>query len=565
MNHSNKSSSGSTMGVPSLPSVISPLAGYRYAKSVGDRDMMITEAMKFRGKLYDEKVKMQESYNKELKKAQAKVDEAKLNFEIAKYGSKVRDIHISQLEADKARREKEVVDARIDAKVAKGSGSEARRAVEAHEKSLGRPSTQWSDSDWSRFIRLHSKKPLTDAQAIMAAQGIRQGLQVTDEQMTNISGGARGASRSSSRTGAGSSHTTGELNDIASKNIVNRIVANIRVPERIDTWWGGKNIGDHPPSSEMWDMTLDLIEELRKTDTLPGDMRTRIQGLENDARRRLADLQSRYPDKPIFTKDTNGRLAMHSGVDVQNKSTARHDASLILFLDSPEGQYFKRWLDASSSAGSYIERREAPPSGAGTQPGDDSGNVFKPGGDGGGEQPKPKKPRRPRRPQKLEAGGEAETAIRKSMGIDWGVGDWVNPPAVWRDEAKIHHNTYEAGWVHLPITYKILEFQTTGDPKNPFRIKAEKYSDFSGIRRPGWERGKLRKQVVYISADQIDGFEKRKGPPTSVIEGTKQNNPPRKAREGYYWTKHPKSGKWIERKKAAPPRPERPSSASADW
>ena len=83
MNHdqqgSSQEKSTSTCGVPSLPSVLAPLAGYRYAKSVGDRETMLTEARKFKGKINDESIKLTEKHNKEVKKAEADRDEAVRN------------------------------------------------------------------------------------------------------------------------------------------------------------------------------------------------------------------------------------------------------------------------------------------------------------------------------------------------------------------------------------------------------------------------------------------------------------------------------------------------------
>ena len=53
-------------------------------RRVGDRETMLTEAMKFKAKMNDESIKWTEKHNKEVKGLQAKVAEAETNLGIAK-------------------------------------------------------------------------------------------------------------------------------------------------------------------------------------------------------------------------------------------------------------------------------------------------------------------------------------------------------------------------------------------------------------------------------------------------------------------------------------------------
>ena len=102
-------------------------------RRVGDRETMLTEAMKFRGKMNDESIKQTEKYNKDVKKAEADRDEAVRNFEIAKGANKAEaDVYkrgYTALQSHVNRLTTKLIDLGIDARVADGAGGKITQGV----------------------------------------------------------------------------------------------------------------------------------------------------------------------------------------------------------------------------------------------------------------------------------------------------------------------------------------------------------------------------------------------------------------------------------------------------
>ena len=197
MNHDQQGSSQSksTGGVPSLPSVLAPLAGYRYAKSVGDRELMLTEAQKFKGKLYDERIKMTEKHNKEVRGLESKLGEAQTNLEIAKGSHKTQtDIlkrDVTAMRSHVNRLMGKLIDAGIDAGIAEGVGHKTGRYIEMWEQKNGKKFEDLDDADRDEVLRLAANKPLMEAKAIIANQGIQSGVEPDKEDVSNIAAGGR--------------------------------------------------------------------------------------------------------------------------------------------------------------------------------------------------------------------------------------------------------------------------------------------------------------------------------------------------------------------------------------
>ena len=164
MNHDQQDSSQekSTGGVPSLPSVLAPLAGYRYAKSVGDRETMLTEARKFRGKMNDESIKLTEKHNKEVKKAEADRDEAVRNVAIAKGAHEAKlDVYkrgYTALQSHVNRLTTKLIDLGIDARVADGAGGKITQGVFAWEKETGKKFEDQPEEIQNRLMRLFTEE-----------------------------------------------------------------------------------------------------------------------------------------------------------------------------------------------------------------------------------------------------------------------------------------------------------------------------------------------------------------------------------------------------------------------
>ena len=200
MNHdqqgSSQEKSTSTGGVPSLPSVLAPLAGYRYARAVGDRETMLTEAMKFRGKMNDESIKQTEKYNKDVKKAEADRDEAVRNFEILKGTHKAEaDVYkrgYTALQSHVNRLTTKLIDLGIDAKIAEGAGGKITQGVFAWEQETGKKFEDQPDEVQNRLMRLFTEDTLKESKAIIAEDAIVSGRATPGaEEVSNIAGNGR--------------------------------------------------------------------------------------------------------------------------------------------------------------------------------------------------------------------------------------------------------------------------------------------------------------------------------------------------------------------------------------
>ena len=169
----------STGGVPSLPSVLAPLAGYRYAKSINDKELMRTEAMKFQSKLRDERIKLAESHNKEIRGLEAKVNEAKFNEAVAKgvftETSKIKDANMSAITSQRNELAKALVKQGIELEVIKGVGSEYVRTIRGMEELHGKKFLDLTPEEQDIWRRSATKQSLMTHQAMIARSATMSG------------------------------------------------------------------------------------------------------------------------------------------------------------------------------------------------------------------------------------------------------------------------------------------------------------------------------------------------------------------------------------------------------
>ena len=525
------SGSKSTGGVPSLPSVLAPLAGYRYAKSINDQELMRTEAMKFQAKLRDERIKLTESHNKEIRGLEGKLAEANTNLEVAKAKSGAKeDIYkrgYTALQSQLNRVTSKLIDLGIEKEIADGVGSKTGRYIEMWEQNTGNKFEDLSDADQDKILRLAAEKPLMEAKAMIANQGIQGGLEPTQDDISNIAAGGRpelpdtpktpnpptnadaaivnnfianndldGAiaymqkqqelkspGSKSSTSGAGSSKTKTEKDDIATNNVLSAIVSNIWAPEKTDVpfgfgKWKDQEGGQAPASDEMWQLATDLMVELGRTDTLPNDIRTRIDGMVKKANEELEILDRTYPDQEMFDQGDGGRMMFNRGVSEKDKSAARRYAPVKIFFESPEGQAFMGWLNRSASS-RYYDRIPLRPT-APAQSSDSSATDA----EWSGDTLKRSEPAETTPTQRIASTSEAHRMITDGLGVS------------------------ENEWATIGgQLYRILEFHKTSNPQVPFMVRARAYTR-------EMRRGSMRWKTAYVwlTPDQLDGLQKTEMP-----------------------------------------------------
>ena len=558
MNHdqqgSSQGKSKSTGGVPSLPSVLAPLAGYRYAKSIGDRETMLTEAQKFKAKLNDERIRRTEKHNQEVKGLQADLVQAQTNYEIATGTHKTqtdllkRDVTESRSVAQRLRNK--AIDLDIENQVLKGTPSEIEQFVGWWEqKNPGKDFfTDLTPEQRRWHFRLATKQALDDPKAMMAEEGLSGGYQATDKDMENIAGGGRETRltdadaiivdwliknekltkeealkrleprRSGSSSGAGTDRKLdkGEMDDIAN-SVGGRIIAAVWSPERTDVpfeWgqWRDSESGEALPEDEMWELTKGIVDRLVMSKTLPIDMLDRIQGFETEADVALADLQREYPDTPMFDEDAEGRMAFNRKVSAEDRVKARRHASIKTYFSSSQGQAFKAWLTESANTGAYKMFFQPPPpakvkSGqllptTTTEPPSEPVDVTRK------RAPAPKPVVGVESPgsesMRKKAPAPQPEGWRKGMGK-------ANPVDEISEGSPIENTITERvgigrkDWVQRQGTvYRVLGFWATDGQKFPFMVKMTRYNkQYLGGKHIGY-----KKDVVWLYHDQLDDLQK---------------------------------------------------------
>ena len=519
-----------TGGVPSLPSVLAPLAGYRYAKSINDRELMKTEAMKFKGKMYDERVKMTETHNKEVRGLQSKLDEANQNLEVAKSKFKAQTDFSAKantaLRSQMNRLTTKLIDMGIDAAITEGVGNEYVQAIRGMEELHGKKFEDLTPEEQDIWSRRATKQSLMTHQALIARSATTTGGVVGSQQNVDdlaagedtrpkqpelpspptnadaaivnkmiADGDLEGAKEfirkkeeikaSGSRTGT---KAKAGLDNTGQKRIGeivrNNIVSTIQIPEKIDVNNRfDKTSGMMPTDEELNELTRGLVDSLDVKRTLPANMLNIVREIESQAEAGLRILQGESPT-PILDRDNDGRIVFHRNTSIEDRVKARQHAAVVAYFDSAQGQAFKKWLNESAS-NSNAYKIFFPSQASTAQPAqDDSGNTFgttdSPGDQGGSPETTPPNrepsPRPALRTSPIVPNSETEMAIREKLGIDWGSGDWLSRP------------------LHPGYRYRVTGFFSTGDPSEPIKIKAERYDQSGGTRS------------VWISIGNLDSF-----------------------------------------------------------
>ena len=527
MNHDQGSSQKAAGGVPSLPSVLAPLAGYRYAKSVGDRELMKTEAMKFKGKLYDERVKTTEAHNKEIRGLEAKVSEAKLNEAVAKgvfeATSKIKDANMSAILSQRNSLAKSLIDKGIELEVIKGVGSEYVRAIRGMEKLHGKKFSDLTPEEQDIWSRRATKQSLMTHQALIARSATTTGGVVGSQQNVddlaagedtrpkplsaptnpdaaivnkkiadgNLEGAEEYMRKQQEIKASGSRTAKTGLDNTGQKRIGeivrNNIVSAIQIPEKIDVNNAlDKTSGALPTDAELSELTRGLVDSLDVKRTLPANMLNIVSEIQSQAQSGLRILQGESPT-PILDRDSEGRIVFHRDTSIEDRVKARQHAAIVAYFDSAQGQAFKAWLTESATTGAYKTFFLSPPSasGAGAPSSGWSGDTLD--DTGGGGAPGGQRTTTPR--QQQSSPGPKPPGFRPGMKPE---------PQTEIVEGSDVYNTIASGtglgkhdWAQLRGKfYRVLDFWKTDNPRVPFMVRFRVYT--KQIRR-----GKMRYVTSY--------------------------------------------------------------------